>query len=314
MAGNVVAINELGFRGPMPSWTPAPGTLRVATLGGSSTFCYDVTDDASTWPAQLERILSERLEMPVEVVNLGLPGYDMSNSKVNYLFTGRALSPHVVTAYHTWNDLKFLRDIDRSEGMPRDVLSGRSSTGTNVHALGHFFWHSQIVQRVAAVVNRARNRPVENTYTSLDREGSDASAPVGDRSMRWFQQNFTDFARFVRGDGALPVLISQATLAHPETVEVPALRSQIRNNLIGMTLPRLAATWEQANAAIEAVATEEDAVFVDGYHAVPPDLEHMADHVHLEDRGAIALAQEVATTLLADARFQEVVARVRSSR
>jgi hypothetical protein len=135
--GNTVQINRLGFRGKEWKWRPDPGTLRVVALGGSSTFCFQVSDDRHTWPAQLERELNARLDIPVEVLNLGLPGFDTSNSKVNYLFTGRALNPHVVLVYHTWNDMKFLRPIQRRRdgGTPQSVLSGRPAIGTNPSAL-----------------------------------------------------------------------------------------------------------------------------------------------------------------------------------
>jgi hypothetical protein len=51
--GNPVRINSLGFRGEDWSWKPEPGTLRLLAFGGSSTFCFQVSDDAHTWPAVL---------------------------------------------------------------------------------------------------------------------------------------------------------------------------------------------------------------------------------------------------------------------
>jgi hypothetical protein len=107
-----VRINRLGFRGPDYAWQPAPGTLRLAAFGGSSTFCYHARGDENTWPGRLAALLAEALAMPVEVVNLGLPGFDASTSKINYLVTGRALHPHVALLYHTWNDLKKFRTLE----------------------------------------------------------------------------------------------------------------------------------------------------------------------------------------------------------
>ena len=306
-SGNPVEINELGFRGPMPSWQPAPGTLRVVTLGDSSTFCYDVTDHDHTWPHRLETALEERLEMPVEVINLGLPGYDTSTSKVNYLFTGRALSPHVVTVYHTWNDLKFFRVLDRSEGTPRSILSGRASAKTNFPFLIRFFQHSQIVRRLTRIARIA----TENSYSTLEEEGEGAAAAPGDRSWAWFSQNYRDVATLASADGVLPVFVSQATLAHPENIETAEVREVVRNSIVGMTLPRLATTWIEANLVIERTAQQQGAVFIDGYSAVPADPEFVRDHVHLLDPGAELLARAIADGLVEDPRFQEVLSRVR---
>src|SRR5207253_1090865 len=87
----------------------------LIVLGGSAAFCYQGGGEAKSWPGLLSSYLSQELKAPVEVLNLSAPGYDLSNSKVNYLFTGRSLNPHVVLVYHTWNDFKFLRGVDAGD-------------------------------------------------------------------------------------------------------------------------------------------------------------------------------------------------------
>ncbi len=224
--GRPVRINRLGFRGPDWDWQPPPGTLRLAAFGGSSTFCYHVADDEHTWPAQLQRILEARLDMPVEVVNLGLPGYDTANSKINYLFSGRALHPHVGLVYHTWNDFKYFRLLDEGEAPPWPVLSGRPP-GENTSALWRALRRLQLVQRLVTLRQRLHRREVENRYTSLESEGEHAHAPPSPRAWAWYEQNFGDIARFMRQDGALPVLIAQGSLVSAETIRQPQYRLAI---------------------------------------------------------------------------------------
>jgi hypothetical protein len=309
--GNPVRINHLGYRGADWTWEPAPGTLRLLVLGGSAAFCFQVSSDERVWTAVLERELSRRLGSDVEVLNLGLPGYDTSNSKVNYLFSGRALHPHAVLVYHTWNDMKFLRAIDESDGPPRALLSGRPSTGTNPSALERVFRRLQIVRRIDRALTRVAQRDRENRYTSLEQAGERAHQPASDRAWSWFRSNFDDIASFIRGDDRLPVLISQASLVHPDTIDQREHRLVISNDFQGMTLPRLADSWLEASRIIEEVARERDAVFVDGYGAVPHDLRHLGDHVHLTDEGSERLARAIADTLLADPRFTALAAAVR---
>lgn len=311
--GRRVQVNALGFRGPEPAPEPARGTLRLIALGGSSTFCHDVSDDAHTWPARLEARLTAALGAPVEVINLGLPGYDTANSKVNYLFTGRALHPHVVLVYHTWNDLKLVRSVDASAMLPRDALSGRSGASRNVSPLARLLWDAQLSQRVRRAYLALRDGAWENYYGSLEGRGRAAEAPIGDRGWRWFRQNFVDVVRFAHDDGVLPVVISEATLAHPEALEDAARRATIRNELLDMTLPRLIETWPEAVRILRDVAEREGAVFADGYAAVPGDLDHLRDHVHLTDRGADRLAEAITAALLGDERFRAVVVRVRAA-
>jgi hypothetical protein len=312
-SGQVVQINSLGFRGAEPTWVPSPGTLRLLVLGGSAAFCYDVSDDAHTWPALLETKLTGALDMPVEVINLGLPGYDASNSKVNYLFTGRALNPHAILVYHTWNDLKFLRlfDLD-GVGMPREFLSGVNAGGKNLPALARFFFRWQLVQRARNVYLRSRAQRRENAYTSLEKEGASANRMPSERAFDLFEQSFGDLALLAKSDDVLPVLVSQATLAHPESSQTREHRLRIRNNLVGMTQPVLAEAWIESNRRIERAARAHDALYLDGYGAVQPTLRNFKDHVHLLDPGADALAHSLGEQLMSNPRFVELAARVRA--
>jgi hypothetical protein len=77
-----------------------------------------------------------------------------------------------------------------------------------------------------------------------------------------------------------------------------------------MTLPVLAQAWLESNRRIEAAAKVGDALFLDGYSAVPPTLENFKDHVHLLDPGAEKLTNALSEQLLADPRFRALAAQV----
>ena len=303
--GYPVRINRLGFRGPDPDWRPAPGTLRVAAFGGSSTFCYHASGEENTWPARLEAELEAALAMPIEVVNLGLPGYDTATSKLNYLFVGRALHPHVVLLYHTWNDLKWFRRLERAPQPFAGVASNKPLWQRVARA-------TQLGRRLRNALLRQELLRVENTYTSLEEAGAAAARAPGPEALVWAEQNFRDFARFARADGVLPALISQATLVHPSNFGDRELRMLFHPDFVGMTPRVIHQSWTRMRALLRDVAVSEGAVFVDGYAAVPHDLEHLADHVHLTDRGAAVLARAVAEELLRDPAFRELARAVQA--
>jgi hypothetical protein len=71
----VVHTDRFGFRGPDRDPDRAPGTIRILVFGGSNVYGFDM-DDHQTWPLQLERELRPRLEVPVEVYNGGVGGFD----------------------------------------------------------------------------------------------------------------------------------------------------------------------------------------------------------------------------------------------
>ena len=163
-------------------------------------------------------------------------------------------------------------------------------------------------------MQRALNEEaIENQYTSMEEEGTGVAAPVADAAFDWARQNFVDFVSFVRLDGRLPVLITQATVATPENTEKPEYRKVIREDYLGMTIPIVAETWVRVCRIIEDVAAEHGAVLVDGYNAVPHDLDHMRDHTHLTKQGRRVLAGAIADELLRNDRFRAVVAEVRKN-
>ena len=305
--GYEIHINSLGFRGPEWQWRPEAGTLRIEVLGGSAAFCYHAHGEENTWPGRLQSDLSRNLGMPVEVVNLGFAGYDLTNSKVNYLFLGRELHPHVIVVYHTWNDMKRFRDLDTGW---HDVFSPVQANEPLWRQLAR---KSQLCTRMRNVYQQNHENYVENKFTTMEADSGEANAPVGDAAWHWFRANFRDIARFAKGDGVLPVLVTQATLAQPVSLPKTDYRKRIGFDLQGMTMPVLCDTWRKANDVIGQVAAEESALLVDGYGSVPPDLEHVEDHVHLTDRGSDVLAEAIARQLLRDKAFQTIVAKVRSS-
>lgn len=100
-----VFVNDHGFRGPPIEEARRPGTLRIFSLGGSTTFSASV-DYAKTYPAQLERLLESRApHLDVEIQNASCDWYSSEHSLIRYLFHVRRFKPDVVLVFHGVNDL-----------------------------------------------------------------------------------------------------------------------------------------------------------------------------------------------------------------
>lgn len=307
--GAVVRINRLGFRGPDYEWTPPPGTLRLAAFGGSSTFCYHNHGDENTWPGRLQAVLSERLRMPVEVINLGLPGFDSTQSKTNYMFLGRCLHPHVVLQYDSWNDMKYFRSLEK----------GAHVMAFTVGLPNKPFW--QEWARATQIGRYARNaywnwqkRRLQPAFANLEREGEPANRPVPPAVFDWARRNFEDFAMLAGADGVLAVQISQGSIVHPSTRQIPRGEEELAfaATMFDMSFPVLHQTALEMNRIVEESAARHGAIFVDGYNLVPHDFEHYEDDVHFTDKGCDVFARGVAEALVKDARFMAVVERVRA--
>ncbi len=102
--GRVVTTTELHTR-----WTGAgpadSGDLRVAVVGGSTTFGAGVTDSAS-WPARLQAILGPGYA----VTNYGMLGYSSAEAVIQTALLVPEGRPDVVVFYEGWNDLHNFHD------------------------------------------------------------------------------------------------------------------------------------------------------------------------------------------------------------
>jgi lysophospholipase L1-like esterase len=100
--GAKVAVNSHGFRGPERELA-APGRVRWIALGDSVTFGNDLAYE-ETWPAVLERELAAR-GAAVDVLNLGLGGYDTGQELATLEELGLAFEPQRVVLGFCVNDL-----------------------------------------------------------------------------------------------------------------------------------------------------------------------------------------------------------------
>jgi hypothetical protein len=118
-----VAINRHGFRGPDFEPTKPPDTLRIVTLGASSTFGY-FNRDETTYPRLLEAELNARCHEPrtFEVINLGIPHLKAEEIHALFLAEALPLSPDVVTLYAGRNDSLDTLSKEETPSTTRDIV------------------------------------------------------------------------------------------------------------------------------------------------------------------------------------------------
>jgi lysophospholipase L1-like esterase len=136
--GVPVAFNALGLRDVERSAKPAPGTVRVLALGDSVTFGMGVAQH-QTFPRQAEALLnSGRIGDPrVEVLNMGMPGYNTLHQLAQLREVGLALEPEIVVVGFLYNDVE-PSSAQRGTAMPeRDErsLGARLRSGINASVL-----------------------------------------------------------------------------------------------------------------------------------------------------------------------------------
>lgn len=100
--GNAVSSTSIHTR-----WTGAPDSaaVRIAVVGGSTTFGAGVTDSA-TWPARLQALLGPGYA----VTNYGMPGFSSAEGVIQTALLVPESRPGLVVIYEGWNDLHNFHD------------------------------------------------------------------------------------------------------------------------------------------------------------------------------------------------------------
>ncbi|RIL06459.1 MAG: hypothetical protein DCC71_06530 [Proteobacteria bacterium] len=99
-------ISAEGLRDREYARPKPPGTFRIAAIGDSITYGSGVRR-AGSWSEQLEALLDERGEaggVAVEIVNLGVPGYNIEQVVARLRGSGLAFEPDAVVYGYALND------------------------------------------------------------------------------------------------------------------------------------------------------------------------------------------------------------------
>jgi lysophospholipase L1-like esterase len=266
-----ITINSLGMRGPEIDREKPPSVQRVAIVGESSTFGYLVRDEEVA-ARKLERNLRER-GLNVEVLNAGVPGYNLNQSTVRFREVVAPLKPDLVLAYLGWNDLTYVVSDEPSARrfhVRPDYFA--------IPAWERLMGHSTLC---GLVIYRLWKRPMQMTPAQI---GGTRPTEAGTAA---FRANLARLADDAAAAGAPLVLCAQATAAHPD---VPAELE-----------PWLAKTPEKRMEMIELgswlhdteadFAAERHLPFLDARKAIEPTTENLGDFVHLTPEGERKLAE-----------------------
>ena len=301
-----VTINKQRFRGQReyPA-APAPGVTRLAVLGDSMTFGWGA-EDAETYPAQLERILSGRASGGYEIINAGYPGACLGEKVAWYVQGVRPFRPSLVVLTLLGDDVDgdlFWRAfaLDAAGGVVRSLPSARgagpraaASTRSAFQALPGYEWLAERSE-LFALVRTTAARVVYGERTSalghapappeaaarFSREGLALLAG----ELRWLRER-------TREDGA-----GLAVVLLPFRVSVYPDGGWWADELRWKT----AAIAEAADRTCREMAVpfrDLTPALVERARATPTPLYHDGIETHPTPAGYRAIAEEVAAFLL----------------
>ncbi len=172
-----ISINSLGFKNREFSIDKG-NVYRIVAIGESTTAGALINATDLPWPVVLENILKQRLDIgrPIEVINAGFPGYNLSHNLHRLRDDILPLSPDMVISYHGHNGFKF-------------ILNSLPKVGTKDPPV-YRYRPSWLLARIEYTIKIFRFR--KNFYASVPESGENTAEPKHDllksKYARYYKQ------------------------------------------------------------------------------------------------------------------------------
>lgn len=285
-------INEQGYRGSRISIPKDEGICRIVVLGGSAVFGAKAPD-GNDWPHLVEQYLREKGYENIEVVNGGVPGHASFDSLGRLYSQVWMFEPDVVLIYNAWNDIKFLRFID-GKGQSVPLISIVRPYDKTANPFTNYRNEFDRLLSASQIYVKLRTR----YYRWKLRIGLEGLAPEGQYTatagrlgLRQYRLNFELIVDTARNIGAVPILLTQATLV--STDNTPEDRKRIGYEYQQMDHATLAKAFDDCNDVIRSVADEKGVACLDLAEQLSGKSEMFVDHVHFTDKGRMEVGRTV---------------------
>jgi len=290
--GNI-SINSLGFRGREISASKPPGTIRLAFLGASTTWCAEVSSNEHVWAHLVALELGRRYPASrFDYVNAGVPGYTLESILKSFDYRVAPLHPDVIVIYEAANNLAgemrqlaAQRGIIKNEQLQFDSWLGRYS----------LLWN--LVEKNLTVLAAQKIARSERERLEVDPRALGAGYKEA-------------LLRLVRAAQAHANLVALATFSiQPRRDQSPERQMQASSSAL-FYMPFLhpgtiISAYERYNEIVREVANETGALLIEGENEIPGDAVHFNDSVHFTDAGSEAMAQRISRALITSPRMQE---------
>lgn len=291
-----IAVNGAGFRGPEIAQPKPEGTLRIAFLGASTTFCAEVSSNDLVWPQLVADDLRQRFPgVAIDFVNAAVPGYTMDSMRKTLRHRVASLKPDLIVVYEATNEL--------SAEVRQRALAEKVIDSPVAHEPGWLERHSLLWELVV------KNLRVRNAQQKPDQAGTRKLQVDPGTLGRSFREDLSALLREGRAAGAHVAVATFSTHLRPGQSEEQARRAAVSALVYMpfMTIDGLLAGYARYNQVIRETATADGATLIVGEDSIPGDPEHFVDSVHFSDAGSRAMARRVAGALAADPQVLALV-------
>jgi lysophospholipase L1-like esterase len=292
--GGRLTVNSLGFRGPEIAVPKPAGTVRLAFLGASTTWCAEVSSDGKAWPNLVVQQLQLRYPRTnFDFINAGVPGYTAATSLKNLDLRVAQLQPDIIVIYHATNDMSAeLRALAKTQGIISETRLAERSWLAQQSVL----W--DLAEKNLRIALARHATGVDARRLTFD------DTQIGSQFRRGLEA-------LVLGSKARAKIVAVATFStqlRPEQEAEQQMRASA-SALYYMPFMKpesLIRAYARYNEIIREVAANTGALLIGGENTIPGDPEHFNDTVHFKDPGSERMAERVTGALAADPEARRV--------
>jgi lysophospholipase L1-like esterase len=291
-----ITINSFGFRSPEIEKVKPPSKLRIAFLGGSTTYCAEVSSNEMTWPYLVWKALHERWPtLDLDYINAGVPGYTTETLLHSLQARVSQFQPDVIVIYEATNDLSANSyDLAREQG----VVQARQE-----ETIGWLGRHSLLVYLIG------KNLEVQRQQWRAESRVSKISLDMA-RLDAMFRRDYTNLVEASKIVAPLVITVTFSARIRPEQSAEDRHAAAITSlyYMPYMRIDDLITAFDSYNQVIREVAEGHGAILIGDEYSIPGDALHYVDSVHFKDAGSILMARRVAQALIASPAVQAYVA------
>jgi len=294
-----IQINSRGFRSPEIEVPKPPGTVRIAFLGASTTFCAEVSSNAMTWPHLVWKSLRQRWpDARIDYVNAGVSGYSVKSSVKNLAYRVRPLDPDVIVIYHATNDLS---GNSFAQAAAQGIVQRQTEQDLTWPAKYSLLWY--LVEKNLRVIYSKQKATESNGKIRLD---------IG-VLKKPFERDLLELVKESQKIADFVVIITFSTRLRPDQSPDEQRAAAVTSlyYMPYMSIDDLLRGFAAYNDVIRDVATRTGAFLIEGENDIPGDARHFVDSVHFTDEGSRKMAERVAAALIKNPTLERIIAAKR---
>ena len=293
--GQQVHINALGLRGAEVDAAKPPGVFRIVCVGGSTTFGTGASQDAATYPAQLQLLLDQAVANGMctegrsfQVLNAGVGNWNSGDTLINFELRLLDLQPDALLDYDAVNDLLLIQS--------RDFRSDYSHIRRSPPIVEVTPFERFLLGHVRTYAHLARGTDPEGQFVSLSSwvfvsDFRDRLVPSGEwineAGLDTLARNLTNLVAVARAHGVTPVLSTFA----------------VKDTAGGKGSDGLGPAMQRANDVLRQLAVTLGAPIVPAAERLADQTELFTDWMHFNDHGERRHAEVVMAALMQQQLF-----------